>query len=445
MEDIVIALVSHPLGILILVILLILLLITYFVLRSMTTTTPPRSAQTASLSNRFGGGSTATSTGTKKEGFVNLNTVVSNPTAKRPVTELLATGDMPESQQCLVNFYTLGTRFTGYLGPMVNGYFDPDTAVQFAVQAGCRAFVLEIDYIDECKGETIQYYPRIVVRDAQGKLLINPETSKPLCNSPTHSTIRDVCEKINFYAFSSSTQNATDPVIIVLYFLRQPPGSYQSKAVLDYYSNVAKSLSPFQNRLISNELDGGTFYRQKQEGRLLMNKITDYNNKVLIFSNANTIGFREVTTYSPNEDLDFLTNLRLSYTQTKLGVTENETGEIYGILQTTEDYLQIPPDRSEETIDQTKLRWTICLSRDPTKPVTKEIYDKITNTYGVHCIPIQLFDEQNTFMFTDKTFKTYSFQPKPEPLRYIKPPIIIPGKPNKKMDAKQGNLRNPTL
>jgi hypothetical protein len=386
---------------------------------------------------------TAANTGTSTSGFVDIKE--SNASGKRPVTELLATSNMPEEQQCLVNFYALGTRFTGYLGPMVNGIFNPDVAVQLAVNAGCRVFVLDIDYMDDCTGEIAKYFPRIVVRDVHGRFLIDKKTSEPICNTPDHSTIRDVCEKINFYAFSSSAQNATDPVIVVLNFLRQPPGSYKSKTVLDYYSHVAKALAPFKDRLITNELEGGTFYRQKQQGRLLINKITDYNGKVLIFGNANTNGFREVTTYKPTDDLDFLTNLRLYYTQTKVGVTENDTGAIYGVLQTAGDYLEIPSDRADETADNTKLRWTICLSADPSKSVTQKDYDKITKTYGVHCVPGVLFDPDVKFLFTDKYFKTYSFLPKPENLRYIKPPIVVPGEPNPSMDANKGMLRAPTV
>ena len=365
--------------------------------------------------------------------------------ARRPVSDLLANGVMPEEQECFVNFYALGCRYTGYIGPFDEGYWDPDVAVQMAVKAGCRTFVLEIDYLDECAGEAVKYFPRIVVRDVQGKMRIKYNSNRPICNSPQHSNIRDVCEKINYYAFASDTQNATDPVVIILYFLRQPPGSYKSKTVLDYYSNVAKGLAPFQNRLLGNELDGGTYYRQKQEGRLLINNIKDYNGKVLVFSNANLSGFRESQLYPPNEDLDFLTNLRLYYTQTKLGITDNSGGAPYGILETAEDYTVIPPDRADEVADATKLRWTICFSRDPAQPVSKDTYNKITSTFGVHCVPISVFDNGNDFMYTDKTFKTYSFIPKPESLRYIKPPVVIPAEPNPSTDAKQGLLRAPTV
>ena len=365
---------------------------------------------------------------------------------RRPVTELLNNNnDMPTVQQCFVNFYSLGCRYTGYIGPMDEGYWDPDIAVQMAVKAGCRTFILEIDYMNDCTGETLKYFPRIVVRDAQGKLRINIQSNKPKCNSPQHSNIRDVCEKINYYAFSDACQNKSDPVVIVLYFLRQPPGSYKSKTVLDYFSHVAKALSPFNDRLLKNEIEGGTYYRQSQEGRLLINNIKNYCGKVLIFSNANTSGFREAQVYSPNEDLDFLTNLRLTYTQTKLGITENGKTAPFGILETAEDYTIIPVDREEEIADATKLRWTLCLSQDPSKSVTKDVYNKITSTFGVHCVPIILFDTTNNFMYSDTTFKKYSYIPKPKALRYIKPPVVTPAEPNPSTNANQGMLREPSV
>jgi hypothetical protein len=253
-----------------------------------------------------------------------------------------------------------------------------------------------------------------------------------------------ICEKINYYAFADSCQNATDPVIIVLYFLRKPKGSYKSQGVLNYYSNVAKSLAPFSDRLLGNEINGGTFYRQKQENRLLMNRITDYNGKVLIFSNANTNGFREVQTYSPNEDLDYMVNLRLGYTQKPLGITESEAS--FGVLETAENYMIIPSDRSEMVVESTKLKWTLCFPQDPLQTVPASTYKTITGTYGVNCVPVMLFDHANCkYMFQPPLFSLYSFLPKPESLRYIKPPTVVPGAPSKAMDANGGMLREPVV
>jgi hypothetical protein len=176
-----------------------------------------------------------------------------------------------------------------------------------------------------------------------------------------------------------------------------------------------------------------------------MNKLAVYNKKVLVFSNANTSGFREKA-YPANEDLDFLTNLRLSYTQTQLGVTDNTAGSTFGILETADNFMIIPGDRAETVVNDTKLKWTVCFSKDPDQSVSKETYKKISSTFGVHCIPILLHDiPNNEYMFTEELFKRYSFIPKPKPLRFTKPPTIVPAEPNPSMNANKGFLRSPTV
>ena len=361
-------------------------------------------------------------------------------TGKRPVLELLGKEKtVSESEQILLNFHTLACRYPGFLGPFPAGYMDPDIGILTAIKAGCRTFVLDIDYIEDCKSSKSGYFPRLVVRDIQGKLMINEETQGPLCQNMSHFELRSVCQKIHDLAFSSSSPQATDPVIIVLYFHRRPPGALTSKTVLDYYSTVAKALSPFKNRLLTNELNGGKFYRHQQEGKLLMNKITNYNGKVLIFNNANTSGFVEAKTYKAMDDLDFLTNLRLFSTQTKLGVTEPATGGSFGILQAAEDYLMVPDDRKEQVQGETTQKWTIALPSNPIQTPTKEIYDKLTTTFGVHCLPTILFDPVSSYLFQDM-FKTYGFRYKPKALRYRKPPVVSPGEPNPSMNARQGRI-----
>jgi hypothetical protein len=163
-----------------------------------------------------------------------------------------------------------------------------------------------------------------------------------------------------------------------------------------------------------------------------------------VFSNANTSGFREVP-YDPAEDLDFITNLRLSYTQTKLGVTDNESSTMYGVLQTAEDFTTIPADRTDAVVEQTKLCWTVALSRNPLQSVSEDMYKQITGKTGVHCVPALLFDPSSDYLFSDKTFKTYGFVPKPHELRYVKPPVVTPAQPNPSTDAKGGMLRAPTI
>jgi hypothetical protein len=371
-----------------------------------------------------------------------------NKSSKRAIISHLGPFNM-KAPPSLINFYALGCRYAGYMGPMDSGYFDPDIAIQHAVNLGCRVFVLDIDYFDG-QGVTTSYVPRISVLDVQGKNMIQ-FTDKYKLNDPV-GEIRTVCESINTHAFSEACQNSDDPVIIVLYFHRRPPGDNKSSAVLNYYSKVAKALGPFRNRLISNEIHNGVFHRQKQEHNLLSGDIKNYSKKVLIFSNANTSGFRESdVSYESNEDLDFLVNLRLTFTQTQLGITEKDTTTSYGILQTADDYMVIPTDRQSNAIEETKKRWTICLPRNPSIPVTPETYKKITSMYGVHCVPAPLFDiDACSFLFTETLFKKFGFIPKPCPdpnnsscLCYIPPPVVVASPASKTMDGRGGSLNVP--
>ena len=355
---------------------------------------------------------------------------------------------------CLNNFYALGCRYTGYIGPIEDGYFSPTASVQMAVNAGCRVFVLDIDYIDkQCK--TGNYVPRIVVRDGKGRMMIQYNDQYQL-NNPT-GEIRQVCDAINTYAFGAGCQNAEDPVIIVLYFLRTPPGDSRSNTVLRYYSAVAKSLEVFKNRLLSNETTGGIFHRQKQESLLLKGSIKNYQGKVLIFSNSNTKGFRDTTLSFPsNEDLDFLVNVQLSYSQSKMGSTENDL-TTFGILQSADDYMTIPSSKKSDIIGQTRNKWTICLSSNPSLPVSKETFEFITKTYGVQCVPANLFDiEASKFLFTDELFKVNGFKPKAcekctDPnsdacLCIIPAVTVVAGPANRQaVDANGGQLRTPGM
>jgi len=342
----------------------------------------------------------------------------------------------------LVNFYALACRYTGYIGPIEDGFFSVDTSVQMAVDAGCRVFVLDIDYIDkQCNSST--YLPRIVVRDSKGRMMIQYNDNYQL-NNPT-GEIRQVCEAIQNKAFGDC-QNAADPVIIILHFLRTPPGGIKSLPILTYYSLVAKALAPFRNRLLGNEPNSGTFYRQSQESILLINPIDMYGGKVLIFSNADTSGFRNSTVpFEPYDDLDFLVNLRLIKSDKKNVAS-------FGVMESTDYFMTLPEADKSDAIQQTKLKWTICLSPNPSLPVTKDVYDVLTQKYGVQCIPAHLFDtEASSFLFTDDLFKTYGFRNKPcnDPadtdkcLCYIPPVQIITGPVSPLTNANQGKLRMP--
>ena len=343
-------------------------------------------------------------------------------------------------RRSLVNFYALACRYTGYIGPIEDGYFDPSVSVQMAVNAGCRVFVLDIDYIDvQCNAT---YIPRIVVRDSKGRMMIQYNDNYRV-NNPT-GEIRSVCEAIQNKAFGDC-QNAADPVIIVLHFLRTPPGGTKSRSVLQYYSLVAKALTPFRNRLLGNESSGGTFHRQSQENILLSNAIDTYSGKVLLFSNADTSGFRDSSaSFESYDDLDFLVNLRLIKSDKK-----NVTS--FGVIESTDYFMNLPEEDKNDAIQQTKMKWTICLSPNPSLPVTQAVYNKLTQIYGVQCIPAQLFDvEASKFLFADTLFKTRGFAPKPcddrnsdKCLCYFPPDIVVAGETSKTLQVPRLEVQRP--
>jgi len=361
---------------------------------------------------------------------------------------------VPDNQKCFVNFEILTCRFTGYLGPFLDGFFDIQTATVAALRMGCRCLVLEIDYIDNCPN----YFPQLVVRDIQGKNQARGASLHQACDSlpvdpttstlPTKSTIYDVATVIANTAFGWNLSNSSDPVVIVLYFLRIPPSdlSTGNTRLIDFYKGVAQGLKPLLQYSIDNIGPGGTFARQAQQLTLLTNDIRDYKNHVLFFSNADTSVFRGTNTPT-NLDLDYIVNLRLTYNQTQLGATTSTLGNATsgkgGVLDTVDSYKNIDPQQIGATQQATKLTWTMNMTTDPSVVVPNTDVNYLFNTIGTQSLPIQIWDPNYGYMFTDSLFKTYSYMAKPENLRYTMPAPAQGVTQNPAANANGGSLRTP--
>jgi hypothetical protein len=370
---------------------------------------------------------------------------------RRDIENMLAAvaGDMPDYEQCFVNFHVLATRFTGYIGPNGNNFFDPDIAIPYALKAGCRAFIYEIDFLESCigKGDTYDYYPKLVIRDIQGKLVSETSSTAPQCNSDGKSNIRKASQVLRDTAFSNMVQNPNDPLIIVLYLLRLPPVERTgNNRLLTYYSRIAKGLQPLIDKMPDSLGTGGRFDRQKQEGILLINNIRNYAGRSLIFCNADTSAFRETgVNYAPKDDLDYMVNLRLSYKQTQMGCTSAQTGSSYGGIESVDSFTVIPSSQVANTCNETKLRWTACIGQDPLAVVPQKTYESLTSQFGVHCVPIQFWNNEYTYIFDNSKFGIWSYIPKPKALRFVKPPIAVPARQVTQADAKGGALRDPVV
>ena len=383
-----------------------------------------------------------------------LNQVVALANARqdghRPMNDmiLMATSKdnsdvMPEFETSLVNFYSLGCRFAGYLGPFQRGSMDPKSSVKYALDMGCRTFILEIGFISECS----TYYPQVIIRDKQG-VKQQSSVGTAVCETDGNSSIRDVCQALMDHAFDDPSKG---PLILVLYILELPPFDAQDPhRTLMYYSNIAKGLAPLIPKRLENIANGGTFSKHQQEALLISNKITDYNDRVIVMCNTDTSVFDTTTdvTVEPNENLDNWVNLQLFYRDTPLGATAKVGATTtYGILDTVEAFSGITDaSKINEIVNGFKPTWTVCMERDPSNATAATDFQKLTSTFGINCIPIQIWNPDYNYLFEKNKglFAKYSFVPKPAPLRYRKPGVAIAPTPNPKLNANQGALRSPT-
>lgn len=354
--------------------------------------------------------------------------------------------DMSHDATCLVNFYALGARFAGYLGPFQQGYFDTDNAIRSALKMGCRVLVLEIGTFDK----SCDNYPRLVTRNAGGLSQSVLDVAND-CNDENNSNIVDACKSIANYAFSPSVPNSSDPIIVVLYIQQSDmckPTSANKEACVTFYKRIAAALAPLLPFSVKN-IPGAAVYRQQSESALLLSPIENYQQKVLFFSNANTEVFRGLTGVPTNLDLDYIVNLRLTYVQTPLGTTlmtsPNSGGGKWGILDAVDGWINTPDKDLPALQTNTNSRWTMLLSNDPSTIVSKKDVSFLQQKIGVQCIPIQIWSKEYDYMFQKGFFDEYSFVPKPAPLRAPRQTTFIPAPANPEMNANGGVLKGPSI
>jgi hypothetical protein len=372
-----------------------------------------------------------------------ISTTLKSLSASQRVPSI-STSPFSVNQDCLVNYQVLGVRMSGFLGPFENGYFHPQEAIKIASEAGARLFVLDIDYIDSCSNRSGQYFPRIVARDVKNRNRIEETSNSPQCQSQQTSNIRQIAQAIKDFALSPLNPQNQDPVIIILNFLRIPPGSNKSSQVLNYYSAVAQALEPLYQDMLHNE-PSGNYSRQKQEGNLLTAPLEQFSGKVIIATNTDLTGFRDDSvSYSSRDDLDYLTNLSLFYTQSREGATQQAQGQVFGILEKVGDYQIIPDDRIDDQIEKSKLRFTVLLPDDPSQSVTEAQYVKAMNL-GANCIPMAIWDSKDNLklFYTQSRFYNSSWKAKPDSIRYTKPQPIVPAIPSAQLNSNGGFLRSP--
>lgn len=273
----------------------------------------------------------------------------------------------------LVNWRPLTVRLAGYLGGIHkarDGVFDMQSGIQYALDRGARAFVFEIDFLDEspCK-------PVLIHRDSRGYM-----------RSLHTGSILEGCKRLNDKAF----QLSRDPVLIILYFRRIPESVKQQNT---YFRAVAKSLNPLATYHLGMTSQGN-FHNCKSEANLFTSPITDFQNNFIILTNYNTNQIP--STPNPKDNLDFWTNARIyqdpSGISASIGSVTSPapTGQVaYAQVGSTIQILNVGSSDQMNYKTKTSNTFTIALS-DVEYTFTMTEANKLLNILGVQCVPMDV-------------------------------------------------------
>jgi hypothetical protein len=333
---------------------------------------------------------------------------------------------IPADQRLLINVAALGARYLGYLGPFNSGTFNEDAATRIALSSGARCLVIEVDKLQGGVD------PVLIYRDGWGQK-----------QSLNMGSIQRVATSIAARAFTPANDSvppalSEDPLIVVVYFHSTPNAVEAPKDYIRFLGKVAQSLQPLTGLLVA-QTPQGDFRRQAQESQLFFTPYSVFQRRIIMLTNADTTPFRRLSPLgmtgeiTPAQDLDLMVHARL-YTPVaglNLGVSSTPTTSVTpaAIITTPDYWLQTPPDRFADAQTQTKRAWTLVMqpiataSNTPTADQLKKLY----NSFGVHCVPLCIFDSATVtdgWTGTGQIFSRAAWAVKPELLRFIPPQPI---------------------
>lgn len=353
---------------------------------------------------------------------------------------------IPQEQRLLINTSVFATRVGGYLGPYSSGVFAEDNAIQLALSAGSRCLVLEIDYVDN------NYAPVLVYRDGWG-----------LKQSLNTGDLNQIARSIAARAFTPANDSApasvaSDPLIVVLYFVRAPSQTNKPKDYIKFLAATAEKLAPLRDYL-AGATPQGDFRRQALESQLFFQPFQVFNSRILLLTNADTSGFRRLEAYGLKgqytgaQDLDFMVHCRLysreSPTPFGISMAPGTSTRPAAVITTPGYWLMTPPDRQKDAYESNKQAWTLCMppvATETSQPKAEDI-TRLIKSYGVHAVPLCLFDKKEiTDRWTGEKapFERSLWPIKEELLRYIPPKPIAIQKPYPESNSGGGAVISPT-
>lgn len=350
-------------------------------------------------------------------------------------TPKLTIDPINQEERALINYSVLTCNNAGYIGPLQNGVFAEQEAIDLAYKAGCRAFMLHIDFLEGSKD------PILIVRNASGDKISN--------------NVGSIGRTIQAIADGAPRGSDADPIIVIL-FVHRFPGNKDAHHPdsINFMSNIARGLEPLKNRLLGLTAEGD-FSRQKQQDSLFIRPRDIYDGKVIVLTNVDTTGFRNRTLVQNvpiNQDLDYWVHARIHTNSSKnlhLIKPSEQTKSISPIAENLSFFNNIPEDRMNAQIAQTKVQWTIAMDNFMESNPEKETLKNLLNDSGVACIPINIFDTDTKKLFetvfSNEYFGRTGYRPKPRNLRYVKlAPIKLQEAPPS-LNAYGGNLPIPDV
>jgi len=283
--------------------------------------------------------------------------------------------DISKNTISLLQWRPLTVRLAGYLGGICSakdGVFDMTKGIQVALTLGARSFVFDIDYLDKSPCQ-----PLVIHRDSGG-----------IMRSLNTGSIQDGMKALNKMAFSQNY----DPVIIILYLRRIPPGQIQADKFL---TAIATELDPITMYHLG-QTEGPDFHSCGGENSLFTRDITKFQKKFIVLCNYDTTLLRQKK--NPKDNLNFWINARIwkhESSPSLIGsVTPTNKGQVaqYAKIGSTNDFLTIPGSKSDASSSfhtASSSVFTVALS-SLEQTLTVSQMHTLLNVLGIHCVPIDV-------------------------------------------------------
>jgi hypothetical protein len=282
-------------------------------------------------------------------------------------------GQIDQSKTAIVNWRPLTVRMAGYLGgvnTVLDGAFDMVKGIQLALALGARCFIFDIDYLDNKPCE-----PRLIHRDDNGVM-----------RSLHTGSVGQGMDTLNKMAFN----NNYDPVIVVLYLRRIPPGRTQRHVFLKALATEMDPLSTYH----LGSTEQGNFHNCRSESRLFSSEITNFQKKFIVLCNYNTAILP--STSNPKDNLDFWVNARLyvdeSGKSAMLGEVTSSVpnGQIaYAQVGSTSQYLMIPDGDKANFVEKASNTFKIAMG-SMSDIFTPTQLSTMLNTLGIQAVALDV-------------------------------------------------------